>query len=188
MPNRNKQTKFDGPIPGENYTSDVRNYPWHRPPELTDYVEIVDRAIHKLDEPKRTAFVLAMLETGESILDIVTGMSRIAVANGKMSIDMAILAAGPIARMIEVIAQKAGIDYDRGWEQEPKLITAELLRTIGSKTADDVDPSVLETVAEVEDENEDMLGLMAQTDEPAAAETQDEMLGSASEASEEEIV
>ena len=25
-----------GPIPGENFTSDERNYPWHRPPEYTD--------------------------------------------------------------------------------------------------------------------------------------------------------
>ena len=28
---------FDAPIAGENFTSDTRNYPWHRPPEITDY-------------------------------------------------------------------------------------------------------------------------------------------------------
>ena len=177
MPNRNKQTKFDGPIPGENYTSDVRNYPWHRPPEFTDYVEIVDRAIHKLDDPKRTAFIIALLETGETIIDIVTGMTRIAVANGKMTIDMGILAAGPIARMIEVIAEKAEIDYERGWEQEPRVITAELLRTLGAKAADDVDTSVLDNLGEIREEDIEDLGLMSQTEEAAPEDVQDEMLG-----------
>jgi hypothetical protein len=188
MPNRNKQTKFDGPIPGENFTSDVRNYPWHRPPDNTDYVQIVDRAIHKLNEPERTAFTIALLETGETIVDIVTGMTRIGVARGKMSIDMAILAAGPIARMIETIAEKAGIDYERGWEQEPRIVTAELLRAMGAKAGEDVDTSILEDTADVAQDDAEMMGLMAQGEDEAPADVQSEMLGDTPEDEEEEIV
>ena len=29
------------PIPGANYTSDTRNYPWHRPSDITTYDEAV---------------------------------------------------------------------------------------------------------------------------------------------------
>lgn len=186
MKHQIKQEKFDGPIPGENYTADVKNYPWHRPPMYTDYVEIVDRAIHRLDTPERTSFVIALLEQDETIIDIVTGLSRIAVATGKMSINHAILASGPIARMIEVIAEQAGIDYERGWKQEPHIITSELITALGGTVdAENLDESILDT--EIEDA-EDVVdsGLMTPTEGAAATETQDEMLGS--QAEEEEAI
>lgn len=169
-----KKLKFTGPIPGENYTSDTRNYPWHRPAELNDYVDVVEKAVTNLDVPERTALMIALMETGESIIDIVTGMTRIAVSQGKIPIDMAILAAGPVARMLEVIAEKSEINYDRGWDQKPRLVTAELLRAMGGK----VDPDNLEEeVSDVADMPEDTSGLMAAIDGPADPSIQDEMLG-----------
>ena len=33
---------FDAPIPGENYTAETKNYPWHRPPDIVDYDEAID--------------------------------------------------------------------------------------------------------------------------------------------------
>lgn len=183
MINQSKRAKLTGPIPGENYTSDTRNYPWHRPPEISDYVEVVDKAITNLDNPQRTALMMALMETGESIVDIVTGMTRIAVSQGKIPIDMAILAAGPIARMLEVIAEKAEIDYTRGWDQKPRLVTAELLKAMGGK----VDPDDLEEVAEnLEGVDPEAAGLMSAIGGPADPEIQDEMLG-APAADEEEI-
>lgn len=185
MKYKNKQEAFDGPIPGENYTADVKNYPWHRPPMYTDYVEIVDRAIHRLDQPERTAFVIALMESGETIIDIVTGLSRIAVANGKMSINHAILAAGPIAKMIETIGEKAGIEYERGWDQDPKLITSEMLSALGSQIDEEtLDTSVLESEVQDADDIEEA-GLMSAVGDEAAPEVQEEMLGSAPQ--EEEI-
>ena len=38
------EPEFDGPIPGENFTSETKNYPWHRPPEITDYDEALEFA------------------------------------------------------------------------------------------------------------------------------------------------
>jgi hypothetical protein len=184
MPNRNKQTKFDGPIPGENFTSDTKNYPWHRPPKYTSFPDVVDAAVKNLNKPDRTAFVIAMLETDQTIVDIVTGMIRIGVAQGRMSIDMGILAAGPIARMIEVIAEKAEIDFERGWEQEPRVVTSELLKAMGAKASEeDADMSILEDDVPEPEEGEE--GLMAMTDEPAPEEEQTAMLGAEED---EEIV
>ena len=31
--------KLDAPIAGANYAADTRNYPWHRPPDITEYDE-----------------------------------------------------------------------------------------------------------------------------------------------------
>lgn len=172
MPNKNKQTKFDGPIPGENHTSDKRNYPWHRPPQRTSYPDVVEAMVKNMNKPERTAFIIALLETDQTIVDIVTGLTRIGVANGRMSIDMGLLAAGPMARMIEVIAKKAGIEYERGWDQEPRIVTSELLRALGGT----VNPEDIEDV-EPEPEEEEEGGLMAMTDEPAPEEQQQAMLG-----------
>jgi hypothetical protein len=185
MLNRNKQAKFDGPIPGENYTSNTKNYPWHRPPTYISYPDIVDKAVQNLNKPERTALVIALLESNETIVDIVTGMTRIAVAQGRMSVDMAILAAGPIARMIEVIAEKADIEYDRGWDQEPRLVTSEMFKAMSAKVDEEnADMSIFDT-AEPEPEDDGEMGLMAMGDGPAAEEEQARMLG---DAEEEEIV
>lgn len=186
MQSKSDREKFDGPIPGENFTSNTKNYPWHRPPTHTSLDDVVGSIVNNLNKPEKTAFVIALMETGESILDIVTGLTRIAVAKGRISIDMGILAAGPMARMIEVIAEKAEIEFDRGWEQQPRVITAEMLRARGGKVnPDDVDESVVETsnpekVLEELDE-----GLMAMSDEPAPEEQQQEMLGATTDEDEE---
>ena len=45
--------KFEGPIPGENYLTDTKNYPWHRPPDLVDYDEAVSYMLDKIDEPEQ---------------------------------------------------------------------------------------------------------------------------------------
>lgn len=187
MQSKSKREKFDGPIPGENFTSDTKNYPWHRPPTHSSLDDVVGAMVKNLNKPEKTAFVIALMETGESILDIVTGLTRIAVANGRMTIDMGILAAGPMARMIEVIAEKAEIEFDRGWEQQPRVITAEMLRARGGKVnPDDVDESVIETAnPEKVLENLDA-GLMALSDEPAPEDQQQEMLGAMND--DEELV
>jgi hypothetical protein len=173
-----KKNKFDGPIPGENFTSNVKNYPWHRPPSHLSLDDVVGSMVKNLNKPEKTAFVIALLETDQSIVDIVTGLIRIGVANGRMSIDMGILSAGPMARMIEVIAEKAEIDYTRGWDQEPRLITSEMLRARGGKVdPDDIDESSIE-VEPSEEEMESLdEGLMTLIDEPAPEEQQQAMLG-----------
>ena len=44
----------NAPIPGANYTSDTRNYPWHRPPDITD----VDEALEHIMERDRRWYAL----------------------------------------------------------------------------------------------------------------------------------
>ena len=176
MLSKSNRNNFDGPIPGENFTSDVKNYPWHRPPTHNSLDEVVGSMVKSLNKPEKTALVLALLETNETILDVVTGLIRIGVANGRMSIDMGILAAGPMARMVEVIAEKAEIEYDRGWNQKPRLVTSELLRAMGGRVdPNEVDEDELDAAEQDEPDTE---GLMSMSDDPASEEQQLEMLGS----------
>ena len=174
--------KFDGPIPGENYTSEAKNYPWHRPPDETDFVQIVDKSIKKMATKERTGLILSALESGETILDFVAGTARVSVGNGRLPIDMAILAAGPIARYIESLAEASNIEFERGWEQDPPMLTAAELRAYGG-TVEEVEEKDAEETSETGD---DASGLMSFSDQIAPEDEQAEMLGLVGEEESEE--
>lgn len=161
--------KIDGPIAGENYTSDTRNYPWHRPPKKTDYVDIVESAVNKLTKPQGKARIIALLEGGESVIDIVTGITRMNIGEGQIPIDQGVLSAGPIVKLIDTLGEKAGIDYEKGWVQDPPLMTINRARAMQG-TNDELPPE-----EEVQEEPQED-GLMSMQG-PASEDAQAEMLG-----------
>ncbi len=165
--------KIDAPIPGENFTADTKNYPWHRPPEKADFVEIVDKAIESMNTPQKIGQILTMLESGETILDFVTGTARVTIGNGKIPIDQAVLAAGPIAKFVETVAEEAGIEFERGWDQEPRVMTKarlDALRGVNKKS-----PKKEPKPDPVKEEKRG--GLMGQSNGPTSKDEQMSMLG-----------
>jgi antitoxin component of RelBE/YafQ-DinJ toxin-antitoxin module len=105
---------FDAPIAGANYTSDIRNYPWHRPPEIVEYDEGVDYLITKIKEPETHELVFSMLEIDMEVATVVSTLMMQAISKGKFPIDLAVLMAGPVARYISIIADSQNIKYDMG--------------------------------------------------------------------------
>ncbi len=55
---------FEGPIPGENYTSDTKNYPWHRPPEFDDLDKAIDYIGKRLTKEENAANANHAIFTG----------------------------------------------------------------------------------------------------------------------------
>jgi hypothetical protein len=128
--------QFDGPIPGENYTSDTRNYPWHRPPDIADYDQAIDYVIQQISEPEPMSAILTLLEAGASVAGVVSTINMSNIGDGKYPIDLSILIAGPIARYIELYAKGSGIEIDMGLPKD-KIMTlteAEALSGILSDT------------------------------------------------------
>ena len=164
-PKKPQKPTFNGPIPGENYTSNRRNQPWHRPPDQTDYVEIVDTMIKRFQNPTQLSAALTMLEEGETLADVVTGITRMGVARGAFALDQGILAAGPLARYLEAMATINEVKFERGWDQEPQIITK---HHMGLHEADAPEPAP-EPVEEPE------AGFMTPTE--ASPEAQQQMLG-----------
>jgi len=169
--------KFDGPIPGENYTADTKNYPWHRPPELTGVQEVVESAMKRMSQPEQSSFILSGLEAGGTILDFVSYAMLSSIGKGRVGIDTAVLAAGPVARYIDAMAKAEGIDAEKGWKTEPNIIT---------KTDIEMERGILpedDESSDTEDESSsDETGLMAMSaDETAPPDTQMSMLGYADE-------
>lgn len=135
----------DGPIPGENFTSNTKNYPWHRPPEIKDLDEGVDFFVKKVVADKKKANgLITLIEMGFPISTTVDIFLTQGISGGKWTPDFALLLAGPIARIIEMMAKGAGIkDYVRGWEDETKIPTATFFK-LGMKKSDMPKSSIVE--------------------------------------------
>jgi hypothetical protein len=109
----------NGPIPGENYTSNTRNYPWHRPPEITDVEKGIEAAIKQLSTRTGAFGLLTSLQTGVTIVQAADMLVTSGIGKGKWSPDLAILLAGPVARMMEIMAKDAGITFALGLDDDP---------------------------------------------------------------------
>ena len=182
---------FDAPVAGANYAADTRNYPWHRPPEITEYDEGTDYLITKLKEPETHELVFSLLEIETSISTVVSTLMMQGISRGKFPIDLAILMAGPVARYISIIADSQNIKYDMGVGDEDRIrITPTALKVALGIIDDEAPeeapeepteeavgglmgaPSVDEISAASEDEQAAMLGLTADEEE---APVEDEM-------------
>ena len=184
--------KFEGPIPGENFLTDTKNYPWHRPPDLVDYDETVSYMLSKIDEPEQIELVFAMLGIDAKVTTVVSTLLLQAISKGKFTIDMAMLIAGPLARYIEIQAKNAGVKYDMGLENKDRIVlTPTLLKaSLGIlEQPEEESPEIRamrEEAGPMEPEQEQIMGLMSQPPEGAVAEDDEQaaMLGQ----TEEEVV
>jgi hypothetical protein len=117
----------DGPIPGENYTSDTRNYPWHRPPELTSLDAAVEASIKQLTQRESAYSLLTMLQSGVTVVQATDLFVTSGIGAGKWTPDFALMLAGPVSHMIKLMADGYGIKYDMGIEDNP-IPTIEFLK------------------------------------------------------------
>ena len=184
--------KFEGPIPGENFLTDTKNYPWHRPPDLVDYDETVGYMLSKIDEPEQIELVFAMLGIDAKVTTVVSTLLLQAISKGKFTIDMAMLIAGPLARYIEIQAKNAGVKYDMGLENKDRIVlTPTLLKaSLGIlEQPEEESPEIMsmrEEAGPMEPEQEQIMGLMSQPPEGAVSSEDEQaaMLGQ----TEEEVV
>lgn len=115
--------KFSGPIPGENFTSDTKNYPWHRPPEYTDMDEAIEASFKKLTDDDNSIGILTMLEYGVTVAEVTDMFVTAGIGAGKWTPDFAILLAGPIAHIIYLMAKGYGVDCDLGLDTNDRPLT-----------------------------------------------------------------
>lgn len=109
----------NGPIPGEQYTSNTKNYPWHRPPEVTEIDKGIEAAIKQLSTRQGAFGLLTSLQAGVTVVQAADMLVTSGIGKGKWSPDMAILLAGPVARMMEIMAKDAGIEFALGLDDDP---------------------------------------------------------------------
>lgn len=116
------------PIPGENYTSDWENYPWHRPPDIDNMDDAIDYVARTLVETDEGFQYMAYLKTGVTVAGVTDMILTLGIADGKWSIDFAILIAGPVARLVTIMAKGYKIDYNLGINSKKDFVTSEELK------------------------------------------------------------
>ena len=189
--------KIDAPVPGANLLADTRNYPWHRPPDITDYDEAVSYMISRISQEEQAELVYSLLQIDTTVTTVVSGLLIQSIAKGKIPIDLAILISGPVARYIEVIAQTNGYKYDMGTDTSDRVkITPTLLKMAMGIVEDDEEeemeatPEVVTAMPEgglmgaptdadkmtaTDEEQASMLGMNADSEEPVEEENIDGM-------------
>jgi hypothetical protein len=121
---------MDGPIPGENFTSDTKNYPWHRPPEYTNLDDAIEASFKKLTDDDAAFGLLTVIEMGATIADMTQAFVMSGVGAGKWTPDFAILLAGPVSHIMYLMAKGYGIDCDLGIEEKSKAPTTAFFKAV----------------------------------------------------------
>ena len=177
------KSTFDAPIPGENFTADTKNYPWHRPPEYTDYDEAIDYILTFISEEQPIASAMSLLDAGISLPTVVDMIITGRIANGYVGIDLGILIAGPIARFLEIMAMSYDIEVSMGKDDElpnpsPAYVKSLVAKVEAQEDEEEVEEEIKNETKEVSE------GLMGA---PSKLE-QDKMLGLLGSNEEEEII
>lgn len=145
---------LDGPIPGENYTSDTRNYPWHRPPEFTEPDEAIEYISNIMLEEKGAVAILSMLELGITVLQITEMIIMKGMGAGKWTMDLGLLIAGPISHIIILMAKAYEVEYDMGFSDMPVMPGKHFfneLKKLDKAKAKDAAESIKDDVAGIKD-------------------------------------
>ncbi len=119
-----------GPIPGENFTSDTKNYAWHRPPEFTDLDKAIDMIAKRLLSEEHSFGVVTMLKVGIPVAAITEIFLMSGIGSGKWTVDFALLLAGPVSHIITLMAEAYDIDYEMGIDDPKPKTTAAFLKEL----------------------------------------------------------
>jgi hypothetical protein len=125
-----KAFMMDGPIPGENYTSDTRNYPWHRPPEFTSTDDAIDYVAKVFSKEEAIASTVTMMEIGIDIATITDIFITKGISEGKWAVDLGLIIAGPVAHMIVMMAKAYGVPVRLGLNNDFDGPTSLVFKTI----------------------------------------------------------
>tara|TARA_S200000501_G_C20744864_1_gene709039 strand:- start:480 stop:1031 length:552 start_codon:yes stop_codon:yes gene_type:complete len=169
--------RLDGPIAGENFTSDTRNYPWHRPPDLVEYDEIVEYLLTTVSKKDTLPGVMSSLSIGNSIAAVTDYLILSSVGNGKFSIDMGLLVAGPLARYIQIMADKFSVEYEFGLEEEEHPISTDLARSLRPEPETETVANVEEEMNSEQEARAGFMSPLSSTEPTAPSDEQNQMLG-----------
>lgn len=119
---------INGPIPGSNYTSDTKNYPWHRPPEITDLDKGVELSAKQLMSDEGLPGLVTMLKSGIDIASLTRTFCISGIGAGKWTPDFALILAGPVSHIIYLIAKGYDIEAELGIDLPKDIYTHSIIK------------------------------------------------------------
>lgn len=109
---------FNAPIPGESLTTEPKNMPYERPPEIADPIEALDKHIESLSREEAMEDALFFLEMGVPLTNLTEGILRSAVMEGIHSVDVSLIIAPVVHEFIRKHAIAADIDFTEGFDDQ----------------------------------------------------------------------
>tara|TARA_R110001592_G_scaffold59804_2_gene181598 strand:- start:1575 stop:2078 length:504 start_codon:yes stop_codon:yes gene_type:complete len=162
---------FDAPIPGQSLTSEPRNAPFERPPEIVNPEEALMVHLERLNDVDKMEAVVFAVDLGIDVQTLTKGILRSAVMEGIHSIDVSLIIAPAVHSFIASTLDAVGVDYDDGFEDKEeakrtreasnKFRIKDML--MGKDTQEDMSEVkvVEEEEVPVEEEQSEPKGLMA---------------------------
>jgi hypothetical protein len=108
--------EFNRPIPGQSLTTPPKQFPWERPPEITDPEEAIQMHLTRISQPEMLEAVINVIELQDLDIKTVTnGVIRGAVAHGIHSIDVGMLVAPVLHEFIKQATKAIGVEAEDGF-------------------------------------------------------------------------
>lgn len=162
---------FDAPIPGQSLTTEPKNAPFERPPEIVNPEEALMVHLERLNDVDKMEAVVFAVDLGIDVQTLTKGILRSAVMEGIHSIDVSLIIAPAVHSFIASTLDAVGVDYDDGFEDKEeakrtreasnKFRIKDML--MGKDTQEDMSEVkvVKEKEVPVEEEQSEPKGLMA---------------------------
>ena len=162
---------FDAPIPGQSLTTEPKNAPFERPPEIVNPEEALMVHLERLNDVDKMEAVVFAVDLGIDVQTLTKGILRSAVMEGIHSIDVSLIIAPAEHSFIASTLDAVGVDYDDGFEDKEeakrtreasnKFRIKDML--MGKDTQEDMSEVkvVEEEEVPVEEEQSEPKGLMA---------------------------
>ena len=110
-------------VPGQSLTDYPKNYPWERPPEITDPNDAIKFHIDRVSDPDVIDNVLDALELGVPVKTLSDSMMTGAVASGIHSIDTSLVVEPIVRDLIMKAADMAGVKYKETFKPDDLTLT-----------------------------------------------------------------
>ena len=98
-------------VPGQSLTDYPKNYPWERPPEITDPNDAIKFHIDRIADEDVIDNVLDLLEFGIHAKTLSESMMTAAVGSGIHSIDVSLIIEPIVRDFMMKAADMAGVNY-----------------------------------------------------------------------------
>jgi hypothetical protein len=146
---------FNAPIPGQSLTKAPKQFPWERPPVITDPEEAIQMHLTRISQPDQLEAVIGIFEMEDlSIKTVTNGIIRGAVANGIHSIDVGMFVAPVLHEFLKQATKAVGLEVDEGFlnkkakaEERNGLVIAKARKMLAKM---DINPAELAKAAEAE--------------------------------------
>ena len=134
---------FNSPIPGQSLTSEMGNAKYEQPPQYTKLTDFMDFMFEALGRDNIRRDLLRMLDAGVPLQVLLEPIIMQAISEGKISIDLGMLAIQPLATMVYGMGLEAGIDVVADTGKVDIGVDSEALKKMFKKKRKDTTPPKL---------------------------------------------